>query len=42
MAELMEMPFEMWIQVGPRNHALDGVQISMQVAILSGKRGGPL
>jgi len=26
-AELIEMPFGLWTQVGPMSHALDGVQI---------------
>jgi len=27
-AERIEMPFQMWTWVGPRNHVLDVVQIS--------------
>ena len=27
MAKPIEIPFEIWIPVGPRNHVLDGVQI---------------
>jgi len=27
-AELIEMPFRLWTPMGPRNHVLDGVQIT--------------
>jgi len=27
MAELIEMPFGLWVRMVPRNHKLDGVQI---------------
>ena len=41
-AEPIEMPFGLWTRVGPRNHVLDGVQISpWKGAILSGK-GWPI
>jgi len=36
-AEAIEMPVGLWIRLGPRNHALDGVQISpCEKAILWG------
>jgi len=37
-AELIEMPFGLWTPVGPRNHVLDGVQITLcKGAIFWGK-----
>jgi len=39
--EPIEMPFRFWAWKGPRNHVLDGVQVSRwKGAILRGK-GGP-
>ena len=39
MAEPIKMPFGVWSRVGPRNHILDGVQITRcKVAIFWGKR----
>jgi len=29
MAELTEVKFELWVQVGSRNHVLDGVQVPL-------------
>ena len=34
MAEPTELPFEMWTQVGPRNHVLDEVEISTREGIM--------
>jgi len=40
--EPIEMPFGTWIQVGPENHVLDGIQISTHKGeILRAKRGQP-
>jgi len=33
-AELIEMPFGLWAQMGPRNHVLDGVHIPIRRGIL--------
>ena len=42
MAELIKMLFGMWIQVGSRNHVVDGVTIPTQEsAILTAKQGRP-
>ena len=40
MVEPIKMPFEMWTQVGPRNHLLDGVQIPFRGAILRAMMSG--
>ena len=41
-AESIEMPFGMWTEVGPRNQALDGIQIATREgAILRAKTGPP-
>ena len=41
-AEPIDMSFVMWTRVGPRNHALHGVQISTcEGEILRAKRGRP-
>jgi len=37
----IEMPFEMLTRVDPRNHVLDGVQISMERAIFEGEGHAP-
>ena len=37
MAELIEMPFGIWTQVGPRNHVSHGVQIPMQTGNFQGE-----
>jgi len=40
MAELIEMSFELWTSVDPRNHVLDrGTDSPCEGAILRGKRG---
>ena len=42
-AELMEMPFCLWTQVGPRNFVLDGgSDLAMERGNFDGERGGPL
>jgi len=33
----IEMPFELWIRVGPRKHVLDGVQMAQQEGALLGQ-----
>jgi len=38
-AELIVMQFGMLTWVGPRNHVLDGVQITREEAILRAKKG---
>jgi len=40
MVEPIKMPFEMWTQVGPRNHLLDGVQIPFRGAVLRAMMSG--
>ena len=40
MAALIEMLFGLWTRVGPGNHVLDGVQISMEMGNFEGK-GAP-
>ena len=40
MAAPIEMPFGLWIRVGPRNHVLDGVQIPR--GNFEGESGAPL
>jgi len=44
MAELIDMPFGIWTQVGPRNHVLGPVRPceGAFVSICFGGRGGPL
>jgi len=41
--ELIEMPFRLWIWIGPRNHVLgEGPDPACEGAILRGKKGGQL
>jgi len=43
MAELIELPFGTWTQVGPRNHVLDGGSaLPSEATILRGKGSGLL
>ena len=37
-AELIEMPFGLWTLMGPRNHVLDGVQITLCKGAILGER----
>jgi len=42
-AEVIKIPFELWTQLGPRNHVLDGVQIPpWEGAILRGGKDRPI
>ena len=41
-AEPIKMPFGLRTRVGPMSHVLDGLQISMEGAILKGKEGPPV
>jgi len=41
-AELIKMPFGLWTRVGPRNHVLDGVQISHGKWLFRGGKGWPI
>jgi len=37
-AEPIEMPFELWAWMGPRNNVLDGVQVSQWKGAIFAKR----
>jgi len=41
-AEPIQMPFRLWIRVGPQNHVLYGVQIPHGKGNFGGKRSSPL
>ena len=41
-AEPMKMPFEFWVQMGPKNHALDGGPDGPREGLILRGKGAPI